>query len=234
MATETAQTHIDAALRNIGVTKPSSAQRINGLEAINDMISHWSADNLILPSITTETLTLSTSSREYTIGSGGDFNTTRPMQIYNAFLRDSNNDDFPLDIYTKKEYNRINDKTVSGRPREFVFIKSVTLGKIIFDLTPDEAYSFILDSYKPLTELALLTTTLTLPDEYKLAVKYNLALQLAAMEDIQVSPIVQQIAVDSLRNIRALRAEPIPEVQFDRALLFRAIREASPDITTLT
>tara|TARA_Y100000310_G_scaffold345755_1_gene469313 strand:- start:3773 stop:4477 length:705 start_codon:yes stop_codon:yes gene_type:complete len=233
MALETAQTHIDAALRKIGITKPSTAQRNNGLEALNDMLSHWSAESLLLLSITTETLTLTAGTREYTIGSSGDFNTTRPYQIRSAFLRDSNNVDFPLNCYTKKEDNRVHDKTSSGRPTQLVYIPSYTLGKIIFNQKPDAAYSFILDSYKPLTELSALSTTVSFPEDYKVAIKFNLAMIMATEEDVTPQAIIQEMAKTSKELIRSLSATAVPEVLFDLALVQSAIKQSSPDITVL-
>ena len=53
----------------------------DGLELLNQLIASWKGEGLLLPYRTTEQLTYSTSKISYTIGSGGDFNTVRPVQI---------------------------------------------------------------------------------------------------------------------------------------------------------
>ena len=73
---------ITKALQKIGaVTKDetlSAGDVSDALSSLNDMISSWSLDSLIVYASTLENFTLTPGSYSYTIGSGGNFNTTRP------------------------------------------------------------------------------------------------------------------------------------------------------------
>lgn len=223
----TAQTIIDSALRKCGIGSPSSTQRTNGLEALNDMISSWSAESLIIPYNTTEALTLVVGKASYTIGSAGDFNTVRPLRIINAFIRDANNDDHPVDVtMTEAEYNAIVEKDADERPTKLYYDPQYSLGKIYFNYEPATAETLYLISEKAITELAALSTTVSLPDFYKEVLVYNLAIRLAAEFDNQLLPEVVQIAVLSKNNIENINAldKLTKTVKMDTAMTYTLYR----------
>lgn len=223
----TAQTIIDSALRKNGVASPTATQRANGLEALNDMISNWSADGLIIPYNTTESLTLVVGQSVYTIGSAGDFNTTRPLKIVNAFIRDSNNDDHAVDVtMTEAEYNAIEIKDAEERPTKLYYDPQYSLGKIYFNYEPSTAETLYLISEKPITELAALATTVSLPDFYKECLTYNLAVRLAAEYDNQLLPQVIEVAnisKNTLENLNSLNKLQ-NTVKMDSALTYTLYR----------
>ncbi len=203
----TAQQIIDSAFRKNSINTPISTQRTNGLESLNNMVSNWSAEGLIVPYNTTEALTLVVGKASYTIGSGGDFNTIRPLRIVNAFIRDSNNDDYPIDVtMTEAEYNAISIKDADERPTRLYYDPQYALGKIYFDYEPSTAETLYLISEKPITELATLSTVVDLPDFYKEALIYNLAVRISAEEDTTLSQVVVAIAGISKNTIENLSA----------------------------
>ncbi|MFZ5989427.1 MAG: hypothetical protein ACOYWZ_20215 [Bacillota bacterium] len=205
----TAQTIINAACRRIGIPSAGSSISNIGLETLNNMISSWSAEGLIIPYYTTENFNLTVGKSSYTIGSTtGDFNTVRPLRIINAFIRDSDNVDYPLDVtMTQQEYNDISDKTVDERPSKLYYDPQYTpLGKIYFNSEPSEVEALHLISEKPLTELAALNTEVSLPDLYKEALIYNLAIRMADDIEKEVSSQVIQIAVMSKNTVENLNA----------------------------
>jgi hypothetical protein len=215
MAT-TAGDLITAAFNKVGVYNPTSNQTASALISLNNMMGTWGPEG-ILTSVTRENFTLTVGDAEYTIGPSGDFNTVRPSRIENAFLRDSEGYDTPLDIIAGKDWNSVSSKSYDGQPSAIYFIPEVTLAKIIFDCEPDYAYGFYIESTKPFTDFTATTTTVTLPSEYREAIVYNLALSLAEDWDRIVSKSVQNKADETRYLLSAVNAStrPVPKAKFD-------------------
>lgn len=216
----TAQKLIQMAYRPVGIKVTTSDQEDNALETLNNMLNFWSIDQFMVYVITQESFALTVGKGSYTIGSGGDFDTVRPVKIVQAYLRDSTNKDTPLSIDTRRTYNNIHDKSANGRPVNFTYLLEYPLGIIYFDFLPDEALTFYMDSWKNFTTFATLATSVTLPPEFEFALKMNLAVLLAAEDDVRLEPQIYQFAVGSKKAIRANTANPIDEVNFDRSLTY--------------
>jgi hypothetical protein len=187
------------------------------------MIGSWSTQGLIIPYKTRESFTLVTGSSGgvRTIGSGGNFNTVRPLEITSAFIRDSNNSDHYLDVdMTLEDWNALVDKTISTRPTKLCYLKEFSLGKILFNYLPASAETIYIDSLKPITAFAATSTTYSFSPEYEEAMIYNLAIRLAPEEDAVISPAVVSIAESSLNNVKKQNWKPIQKVHFDPALLY--------------
>ena len=141
----TANTITDGAYRLNSILNPSTDQDDSGLEALNNMISSWSAEGLLVPYNTIESFALTVGKSTYTIGSGGEFDTVRPLRIIDAFIRDSNSDDYPVDVsMTRVEYNAITQKDAEARPTRLYFDPQYPKGKIYFNYEPDTAERYIL------------------------------------------------------------------------------------------
>jgi len=196
----TAQNIIDRAFRKLGITTPTAGQSADALESLNDMISSWSADGLIVPYRTSENFTLTVGSAVYTIGAAGNFNTVRPLEIMEVYIRDSNNNDHYLTKMTQTQYALIVDKGADARPERYYYDPQYALGKIYFDSEPTTAETLHLISEKAITELAALTTTVSLPDHYKEALVFNLAVRLASDKNIEIDNNSIAIAIQT-KNI---------------------------------
>jgi hypothetical protein len=173
----TAADIITAAFGKIEVISPTAAQNASALINLNNMVSMLGAD-MLAPYIVTESLALVIADAEYTIGSGGQWNTTRPMRVDSCYLRDADDYDHPVEIISSKDYAKYSSKSFSARPTELVFLPEYPLAKIIFNTMPDMAYDGYFEFLKGFTEFATSATTVTLPNEYKEALVYNLAVSL--------------------------------------------------------
>jgi len=212
----TAQNIIEGALRLIGNSSPTPTELNNAFASLNDMISLWNTNNLMIYAIIEENFTLTVGKSSYTIGSGGDFNTVRPVRIVNAFIRDSNNNDHEVDTtMSMEEYNEIVSKTSQGRPSRLYYATEYPLGKIYFNSKPIEAETLYLFSWKPFTEFASLSTNVNLPAEYNKALKYNLAVDLAPEYNVTIQSSVYNEAMLSKMNIENLHAQPISPAKFE-------------------
>lgn len=212
----TANTITDAAYRKCALLLPTADEDAYALEALNNMISLWGTEFLV-PYQVRENFDLVVGTRIYTIGSGGDFDTVRPMHLDTLHLRDADNYDYPLELMSAQEWADIRYKDNSGRPTRVFYKAEYPLGKVRFNKKPDIAYKVYLCSWKNFTEFAGLDTAVTLPDEYKKALVYNLAIGLAEDNSIDLPSSVLRTAANSLVLIsRLLAANRLPsEAKFD-------------------
>jgi hypothetical protein len=207
---------ITAAFQKIGVGSPTASQTASALISLNNMLGGW-GPLIIQPSVSRESLALTIGTATYTWGPGGNIATARPSRIENAFLRDSEGYDSPLNIIAANDYNNVSFKTTHARPVALYFIPEVTQTKMIFDCEPDVAYTLYLEAWKPFTEFAATTDTVTLPNEYKEALVYNLAISLAEDWGRTVTDSIRQQAQDMKYLISAANAatRSIPKAKFD-------------------
>jgi hypothetical protein len=214
----TAQDLIKQAYQDIGVLGRGKAMSAflaqSGLDSLNQMLGMWSNEPFMIPSRTSEDLTFTSSANSYTIGSGGDFDVTRPDEILDGYLR-AGGTDYPIRIFTQGEYNDISYKATGNIPSAIYYEPSYPLGVIYLDCQPAVGHILHINSYKPLTSFAALTTAVSLPEGYEAAIRFNLALMLAPANGKTPSPIVVGFAQSSKDNIKTRRASqrvPVSEM----------------------
>ena len=192
----TVQNICDAAYRKCGIRSPDSDESAEALEALNNMVSLWGVD-LIVPNVTNESFNLVVGQSSYTIGSGGDFDTVRPISIISAFIRDSDDYDYPVRVIAPANYKAIKIKTLEQRPNKLYYLPEYSLGKIYFNSEPDTIEAVHLESWKAITEFANLSATVDLPNEYKQTLIYNLAVILAEENSLDLPQTVLMTAATS-------------------------------------
>lgn len=201
---ETAQTLINAALRAIGGVASgevaSTQELADGLEALKFMLRHWSNNNIRVYMISQNTLTLN-GAVSYTIGSGGDCDTSRPEAIKGGYVKDSNNFDWPLSLIDEGKYRSLSLKSLAGPAQYLWYNPDFPLGVLYFwPLCSGTAY---LDSLKPLSEPSLISSSVQFPPAYDEAIKWNLVLRLCPEFGKEPSPLVLGLAKSALQDIEA-------------------------------
>lgn len=213
---------IKGAMRLIGAIEsgetPSSEESSDGLSALNAMLDAWSVERLMVYQILQEPFSLSAGTASYTIGSGGTWNTARPVRIDSAFIRDSDGLDYPIEIITKDRYDAIADKTTQSRPEWLYYYTAYPLGTIYWYSVPDATYTAYLNSWKQLQSFAGLATDLALPPGYERAIKYNLALEIAPEYNRMPSAVVVEVANESKAALKSANA-PVVEMKCDVMLV---------------
>jgi hypothetical protein len=210
----------------VGNQNPSHAQRTKALRVLNRMLDAMSIDRTKIYVVARESQTLTVGTSEYTIGTSGDWNTTRPIQIEDAYIRDSDNYDHPVLVMSRKEYNDVPSKTSEVRPTRVYYYPdySSSLGQIWFDWEPESAETFLFDSWRPFTAFTGLGQTVTWPPGYEEAFVYNLARRLAPAYGRDLSIDDLKIARDALKNLANLNMMNIDVAEFDDILLRQPIR----------
>lgn len=210
----TAATIISRAMRLLGVLESggtaSSDELADGLTALNAMIDSWNNDRLAIYALQDESLTLVSGTGSYTIGSGGDLNTTRPVAIESAYVRVSSLD-YPVEVYRdKKSYTAIIDKTAqSSFPEICYYETSMSTGRLYVYPVPDAANVMHLITRVPFTAFASTATTVTLPPGYEQALATNLAINLSPEFQVPVPAVVVEMARAALAGIKKVNSRPI-------------------------
>lgn len=201
----TARGIIKQALQKIGaVTKGESVdadEAADGLNTLNAMIASWSNESLLIYARLSESFPLVSGQSSYTIGTGGDFNTDRPLQILTAFTR-IGNIDYDIDIISDQAFDGITQKSIGSSIPEVMFYNAgFPLGTITIYPVPTTGTLHI-RSEKQLTQLASLDTDVSLPPGWERALVYNLALELSPEYGQQTDQMVYNTANDSLNKIK--------------------------------
>lgn len=208
---------ICASLRSIGVLAsgeaPSASEATDGLTALNNLIDSWSTQSMLIPNQIAETFPLVASQQTYTMGVGGNFNTSRPMSIIRANIQLTNESpvvELPMDILTMEQYAGIILKgTTSTFPLYLYNDNANPLANLsVWPVPTCSTNNLVLYSWKPLAELAALTTSIILPPGYMRALRYNLAIDLAPEYGRQVPEEVAAVAVQSLADIKRMNSRP--------------------------
>lgn len=171
----------------------------DGLDALNNLLSSWSAEGGMVYASTDETFPL-TGAQSYTIGSGGDFDTAVPLTINTAYAT-SGGLDYDMTEIGVEEYRSISLKQTGSIPDTFYYDYGYPLSTIYIYPVAPSGYSITLNSLKRLTEFSSLTDDFDLPPEYKRALIFNLAVELAPDYEKEASMTVMRIAKESKSNV---------------------------------
>lgn len=198
---------------------PSPSELSTGLSRLNMMIDAWSVDDLMVRGTLMESFLVTAGTQSYTIGINGAWPTTCPSAITDAFIRDGNNLDTPLDVVSMDEWDSYDDKDFSvARPQSLYFdpgpaqAAAGQQGVIWLYPIPDAStpYTLFIGEQKPLTEFSAVTDTVAFLPAYYEALLYNLAVRLYRSFTKRQQPVpadVAQLAKESKAVIERMNAE---------------------------
>lgn len=219
MAAISAATIIQKALKELGVLgvgQPvNSEDQADAFLSLNNMLESWSLENLMISADVEEAETLTSGTASYTVGSGGDFNTNRPLGIRkDAFIRDSGGTDHLVEVLTMDVYRDQTTKTSSGRPDFLAYQPEFPLGKIYLYPTPNDSTDVL--HYRARTLLdsfATVTTEVNFAPGYERAIITNLAIEIASMKRKNPRPSLIMVAEQSKRVIKNQNVQPVQPVK---------------------
>lgn len=205
---------IKSSLRIIGVIAsgetPSADESADALQTLNGILGSWSNQSLLVPSKAREVFTLVVGTQSYTIGTLGTFNATRPIKILSAAVIAAGTDfETPINILTQQQWAEVSNKNFSGIATAIYPEGTYPLETLNVYPKPEAADQLVIYSTKPLTAFASLNDVITLPAGYDRALKYNLAVELAAEYGKQLPQEVVVIASESKSEIEALNSESV-------------------------
>jgi hypothetical protein len=217
---------IKSSLRSINVLglneAPDAQMASDSLQALNFMLSNWSNDGLNVYSQEQQTFNVSSGTSQYAIGSGATWDGNRPLKINAAYISEGTTD-YYLDEITEKEYNDISDKETTGIPRLFYYNQTFPNGTVTLYPEPDSAYTITLSNDVVFSDYSSTSATISMPPGYLYAIKYNLALELAAefLELREMNPWLIEQARKGLTAIKKTNKQKTPVKTYDPILIRR-------------
>jgi len=201
-------------LQALGGTEVPKADEANdALTALNALLDSWSLEGLMTYETLERSFPLIVAKNSYTIGVSGspDLNTTRPQDITQAYVQDTNGNNFPMRIIPMDKWNLIGNRSTSITsqiPDTLFYDPQFPNGVINIFPTPLIGYTLFYDSALNQVTFAALTTLLSMPPGYERAFVYNLAVEISSMFGIPIPAAqpgqknVAQLAAESLANVK--------------------------------
>ena len=177
---------ITKCFRDIGTMKmnesPTAFEVADALIDLNILLDSLSTETLMVLGSIMESFPLVAGKQTYTIGIGGDFNTSKPSRIDNAFIQDTLDNRYPVGITDKAIYDTYEDALISStRPDELVYDpgptqQAVQMGVIYMYPITDASgpYTLYIGQQKPLIEFANATDIVTFQSAYFMFLRYSL------------------------------------------------------------
>lgn len=217
---------VTASLRVLGVAAPGESiaaqEAVDGLAAINRMIASWSNERLFINAVVREVFPLVPGQAAYTMGVGGNFNTTRPQRIESALLQVTGTSpviERTIDILNQDEYASIISKTLGSQIPICLYEEGTyPLDTLNLWPVPSTAYNLVLYSWKPITQITTLDTVLAYQPGFEEALIYNGALRLAPEYGKMPSQEVMGVASESKAAIKRMNTAP-SYLRVDAALM---------------
>jgi len=207
---------------------PTTEEQNDFLQRLNIMLTTWATKRYLLDLQQSRSYTWPSGAASKTIGPAGDFAQVRPSKILDCQFRSSiNNIDYPVKIIPKEQYDWLNVKTISGIPYELSVWVARDLLTLFPYYIPNTDYTIKLYTMEPWATYATVNDALSLPPEYHNAICYNLAIAIAPELGVQPTREIILTANEELMGIKALRANPPPQVPVARMLQARG--QAKPD-----
>lgn len=212
----TAANIINEALMLIGQLaegeEPSAAGSQSALRRFKSMIETFNNDSLQIYEIQDEVFSLPANQQTRTIGSGGDFDTAWPIKILDStFVRAAAvapNVDFPVVVINNDQYSAITVKSITGPYPQYIYYdRAYPLGTLYFWPLATSTVDLHLSTWKPLTDLAGLTTPIVLPPGYEEMLTYNLAVRLAPSYGVEPLPGVLKVAAKTRTSLKRSNAQ---------------------------
>jgi hypothetical protein len=183
---------------------PSPSELTDALYAANDVLASWSPQILPITPLTLETFPL-TGSLSYTMGTGGAFNTTRPVKIEAVAITSTGGSRHPARLVTIEEFESRLDTTLTGLFAEMCFCDGgFPLMLLVFHPKPASGGSVEISSYKPLQPFQNLTDIVTLMPGYTRALRWALAYEMAPEFGRPVTQELASLAADAKTSITGL------------------------------
>lgn len=208
--------------RVLGVQRtPSAAEANDGLDTLNSMLDAWAIERLMVYQIVQGSYSWGASVTSRTIGSGGNFNATRPTRVDSAYWRDSSSHDSPVRVLQDRtEYDGIGEKSTSSSvPGWLYYDPAYPLGTLYLYPVPSAAGTLLLNTWQTLQSFASLTTDLALPPAYRRLIEHSLAVELAPMFGMSAPQEVKNIADATKKALKGLN-QPSMAASLDDAVAF--------------
>lgn len=214
----TATEIITESMRTIGMLSAGEVPNADDAEmcrvALNTMLDGWNLPSFTLYTTTDGTASLSTGS--LTIGPSQTINVTRPVRIEEGSYSRLDSIDYEMHGVSEAEFNQISLKSLGGFvPRVFWYDPGASTGTIYYWPVPTAAVVVHHPLLLQFSAFADLTTDYVLPQGYKRAIVFNLALEVAPHFGVAPTPFLGAQASNALRMVKRANAV-VPQLESAR------------------
>ncbi len=200
-----------SSLRVIGVIATGEilddSIKLDAIEALNGLLAEWSLDGLTVPYRVRETFILAESKAAFGIGlDAPDFTVERPTRII-SITTAVGGQDYPVWRISPLQYDALPNKNQAGeRPEYFHYEAGIPTATIY--LYPVPAIGTVINVYseKPFDEFAEGDLESVIGTEFQGALKWGLALRLAAEFGRQVDQVTANLADSTKKKLMRLNA----------------------------
>ncbi len=205
---------ITEAMKQIGALAigetPTAEEAQDALAVLNDMLDSWRTESLLVDSYTANLFDFTAGQAAYTVGTGGNFNMSRPVTIDAVYVRDTQGNDYQVTVTNNyDDYASVVSKTVSTSIPQLAYDDgSFPLRTLTFWPVPsDTTYRPVLWTRNTLTQYNAITDVLSLAPGYKAAIQTNLALALCPRygvtntTNIEKDALKYKAAVKRINNV---------------------------------
>lgn len=203
------------ALLELGVIDPSetisAGAAKTALRGLNRLVESWANEDLMIVTKDRLTFGLVGGQQSYTIGVGGDFNTTYPVRPGQIDLVSVvvNGVEIPIDVMNDEQWRDVTVKTTpSTFPLQVWANGNYPLNVLYFWPVPTAVNPLVMTVWGQIVDFASINDDVTLPSGYEDALVYNLAVRLAPQYGKEISPITASLAQSSKAMIKRMNWEP--------------------------
>lgn len=205
---------IKSSLRQIGAIDPGenveAGEAADALATLNQMLESWSLENLLVHATVREEFSFVSGQASYTMGTGGNFNTTRPIKIEKANIefQTSPSHESELEIINESQWASIANKDLSGTPSHLYVMGTYPLETLkVWPVPAGEKIAIY--SAKSIASFASVSDDVELPPGYFDALKFNLAVRLAPEYGKSPSEVTVALAQSSVKALKKSNAKPV-------------------------
>jgi len=189
--------YFDAGLIGVGQTV-NGEQIVMGMRKLTDLINLWQTQGLKLWLNVDTSITLVAGTATYTLGPGGTVDMTKPLRVVEAYYADANGVRRPLTPLAWADYVRLSTVSQSGSVNSYFVNKQATQLSVLFWPAPDTTAAtgtghLVLQTQ--VTNFINLTETMNFPLEWRIALRWGLADELATGQPQTIMDRCQQRAL---------------------------------------
>ena len=180
-----------------------------GLRVLNRMVKQWQAKGLHLWRYEEGSLSTVADTQSYTMGTGGDFTTARPLKI-TSMRHVEDSIDTPMFPLTRDEYFDQPNKAASGKPTSYYYTPrggSNATGKLYIWPVDDAANTLKFTYLRQFEDLDSGTDDMDFPQEWEDCIVYNLGVKLGDYYGLPVTDTVQREAAVMLDELKGFSRE---------------------------
>lgn len=184
----------------------NSEQIVVGMRKLTDLINIWQTQGLKLWLNVDTSVTLVAGTGTYTLAPAGTVAMVKPLRVLDAWYTDANSIRRPLVPMSWNEYARLSVVTQTGAINSYFVDKEATILSVFFWLIPDATAAtgtahLLLQTQ--VTNFISVTETMNFPVEWRIALCWGLADELATGQPQAIMDRCQQRAMmyrDMLEN----------------------------------